>query len=125
MRNHKQVRYLMNPLNTRVCGWAWLAAEPLRRDESRAAAPGTGRPLGPAMPGHQAAAAGAGAGRDGRSGNLGLNGYARDTTPSWARNVVSFRNAWSCGTSTAASVPCMFSHLGRDDFEGRTPITKA
>jgi hypothetical protein len=34
--------------------------------------------------------------------------------------VASFRNAWSCGTSTAASVPCMFSHLGRDGFEGRT-----
>ncbi|HYE39431.1 MAG TPA: sulfatase-like hydrolase/transferase, partial [Ramlibacter sp.] len=27
--------------------------------------------------------------------------------------VVSFRNAWSCGTSTAASLPCMFSDLGQ------------
>ena len=37
-----------------------------------------------------------------------------------AQDVASFRNAWSCGTSTAASVPCMFSHLGRERFDGRT-----
>ncbi|RYF65537.1 MAG: phosphoethanolamine transferase, partial [Comamonadaceae bacterium] len=33
--------------------------------------------------------------------------------------VLSWRNAWSCGTSTLASVPCMFSHLGRTGFEAR------
>ena len=60
-------------------------------------------------------------GETGRSGNFGLNGYERDTTPrlSARKDLVSARNAWSCGTSTAASVPCMFSHLGRDGFEAR------
>ena len=28
---------------------------------------------------------------------------------------------WSCGTSTAASVPCMFSHLGREGFDEPPP----
>ncbi|HEY0822545.1 MAG TPA: sulfatase-like hydrolase/transferase, partial [Ramlibacter sp.] len=60
-------------------------------------------------------------GETGRSGNFGLNGYPRDTTPQLARlQAVSFRNAWSCGTSTAASVPCMFSPLGREGFLARS-----
>jgi lipid A ethanolaminephosphotransferase len=59
-------------------------------------------------------------GETGRSGNFGLNGYGRATTPQLqALGVASFRNAWSCGTSTAASVPCMFSHLGREAFNAR------
>ncbi|MCZ8093229.1 MAG: sulfatase-like hydrolase/transferase, partial [Acidovorax sp.] len=46
---------------------------------------------------------------------------ARPTTPHLsARNdLVNAPNAWSCGTSTAASVPCMFSHLGRSAYESR------
>ena len=59
-------------------------------------------------------------GETGRAGNFGVNGYPRDTTPELARaQVASFRNAWSCGTSTAASVPCMFSSLTRDAFLDR------
>ena len=118
MRNHKQVRYLMNPLNGLYAA-GWLAAAPLRRDTTRldplgqdavlVAAPDSKPPLLVLV-----------LGETGRSGNFGLNGYARDTTPELAREkVASFRNAWSCGTSTAASVPCMFSHLGRDAFEAR------
>lgn len=47
-----------------------------------------------------------------RAQNWGLNGYARNTTPELAkRDVINFTNVHSCGTSTAVSVPCMFSHL--------------
>ncbi len=117
MRNHKQLRYLMNPLNS-VYALGWLAVSPLRRDDSvtlalgedaRAGAPGARPPLLVLV-----------LGETGRSGNFGLNGYARDTTPELAREkLASWRNAWSCGTSTATSVPCMFSHLGRERFEAR------
>ena len=31
-----------------------------------------------------------------------------------------FANTESCGTATAISLPCMFSHLGREDFLART-----
>jgi lipid A ethanolaminephosphotransferase len=60
-------------------------------------------------------------GETGRSGNFGINGYERNTTPllSARTDLISARNAWSCGTSTAASVPCMFSHLGRTGYEAR------
>ena len=60
-------------------------------------------------------------GETGRAGNFGINGYERDTTPLLAArpDLISAGNAWACGTSTAASVPCMFSHLGRNGYEAR------
>ncbi len=52
------------------------------------------------------------AGETTRAQNWGLNGYARDTTPELARRgVVNFTDVTSCGTATATSLPCMFSHL--------------
>jgi lipid A ethanolaminephosphotransferase len=83
MRNHKQLRYLINPLNS-VYALGMVATEPLRRTTACCCRWATDARWAPAMPGHQAAAAGAGAGRDGtRGGNFSLNGYARPTTPSW------------------------------------------
>ena len=57
-------------------------------------------------------------GETARAANFGLNGYARQTTPRLAATpgLVNFPNVSSCGTSTAISVPCMFSDLGRDEF---------
>jgi lipid A ethanolaminephosphotransferase len=118
MRNHKQLRYLMNPLNS-LYAVGQAAAQPLRRpaaivplgQDARVAAPAPGArpPLLMLVLGETA-----------RSDHLGLNGYARDTTPNLAREgAVSWREARSCGTSTAASVPCMFSHLGRAGFNAR------
>ena len=120
MRNHKQLRYLINPLNVLYAS-AHAAIAPMRRPDSglepigldaRLALPkqDTGRvPLLVLVLGETA-----------RSANFGLNGYARDTTPELAAlDLASFRQVTSCGTSTAASVPCMFSHLGRTDFAQR------
>lgn len=57
-------------------------------------------------------------GETARADHFGLNGYGRDTTPNLqAANVVSLRNFWSCGTSTAVSVPCMFSMAGSAKFD--------
>jgi lipid A ethanolaminephosphotransferase len=56
-----------------------------------------------------------------RADHWGLNGYARDTTPLLRKaNVLNFPDFWSCGTSTAISVPCMFSNLGHDRFDTST-----
>lgn len=53
-----------------------------------------------------------------RGDHLSLNGYERDTFPKLAKeDVVSFNNFYSCGTSTAISVPCMFSLEGRGGFD--------
>ena len=56
-------------------------------------------------------------GETARAEDWGLNGYERDTTPALrARNVVNFSDATSCGTATAVSMPCMFSHLRRTEY---------
>lgn len=54
-----------------------------------------------------------------RADHIGLNGYARNTMPllSNTKDIYSFTDVSSCGTSTAYSVPCMFSYLGRDKFD--------
>jgi len=125
MRNHKSVRYLINPLNS-VYALGVIASQPLRRDDSTLLPLAEDVRLDPAR-------AGSSArppllllvlGETARTANFGLNGYARPTTPELAKiaqtePLVSWRNAWSCGTNTAASLPCMFSHLGREAFADR------
>ena len=52
-----------------------------------------------------------------RAQNWGLNGYARQTTPGLAaRDVLNFPDVSSCGTSTAVSVPCLFSPLSQAEY---------
>ena len=56
-------------------------------------------------------------GETARAQNFGLNGYGRDTTPELAKlPIVNFEEVSSCGTSTAVSLPCMFSKLPRKDY---------
>ncbi len=58
-------------------------------------------------------------GETARADHFGLNGYARQTTPKLAarEDLVSFSNMRSCGTSTAISVPCLFSLDPRESFD--------
>jgi lipid A ethanolaminephosphotransferase len=52
-----------------------------------------------------------------RADRFTLNGYARQTNPLLAQeDVISFSQATSCATSTAYSLPCMFSLSDRKDF---------
>ncbi len=60
-----------------------------------------------------------------RSDRFSLNGYQRQTNPLLEKEegIVNFTHLYSCGTSTAVSVPCMFSVYNKDDFsvkKGRT-----
>ena len=53
-----------------------------------------------------------------RSDHFSLNDYKRKTNPYLEKeDVLSFKNVWSCGTSTAVSVPCMFSIFDRSDYQ--------
>lgn len=57
------------------------------------------------------------AGETARAQNFGLNGYSRNTTPELSQlDVFNFKDATSCGTSTAVSLPCMFSPFDRSDY---------
>ncbi len=56
-------------------------------------------------------------GETARAESFSLNGYNKDTNPELAkRDILNFSNATSCGTSTAVSVPCMFSGMQRTDY---------
>lgn len=56
-------------------------------------------------------------GETARADHFSLNGYARNTNPELARHdIINYPNVRSCGTSTAFSVPCMFSFLTLDTY---------
>jgi len=58
-------------------------------------------------------------GETARADHFSLNGYRRETNPELAKEtaLISFSNISACGTSTAISVPCMFSQAGHDSFD--------
>lgn len=52
-----------------------------------------------------------------RANNFSLNGYGKNTNEYLEKeNILYFNNVRSCGTATAISVPCMFSHFERKKF---------
>lgn len=118
MRNHKSLRYMINPFNTvygvvvQGLGETAMAARPLRPvglDASvrTTAAAHDRAPLVVVVVGETV-----------RAANFGLGGYARATTPRLQAlraegDLVYFSEVQSCGTSTQVSVPCLFSRRGR------------
>lgn len=118
MRNHKEARYLITPANV-----VWSVGRSLSREAQGASLPRESIALD-AQPGPSWQAARKPrvlvlvVGETARAANWGLNGYARDTTPQLARHqVVNFASVQSCGTNTEVSVPCMFSAIGRRDYD--------
>jgi lipid A ethanolaminephosphotransferase len=58
-------------------------------------------------------------GESARAENFGILGYPRDTTPqlNHEAGLIAFTDVHSCGTETAVSVPCMFSNMGRKNYD--------
>ena len=120
MRNNIHLRYMMNPVASLYSAGSVLIKPMFKRS----------RKLIPITAGTTLGASYAGqarppmfvmvVGETARADHFGLNGYARDTTPELAaRGVLSYRDVHSCGTNTLASVPCMFSPLGKQGYESR------
>ncbi len=124
MRNHPHIRFLITPLNT-IYGLGQITLKPLLAGKKVFQTIGedavlTDKNKVNRLPPLLVLVVGETA----RSGNLAINGYERPTTPqlqNYLQNgeITSFKNVWSCGTSTAASLPCMFSPLSKEDFENR------
>ena len=119
MRNNKSLRYLINPLNS-----FYALADIGFRANARPAGPplpiGADARVAPRSPGTRPPLVLLMVGETARADNFALNGYPRPTNPELsALDAVSFREVSSCGTNTAASLPCMFSHLGKTKFEAR------
>lgn len=59
-----------------------------------------------------------------RANRFSLNGYEKETNPLLKQeDIINFSNMYSCGTSTAYSVPCMFSIFGKDDYDYKKGIS--
>jgi lipid A ethanolaminephosphotransferase len=121
MRNHTQLRYQINPLNS-VYALLDLTVIPSDQAKGPLQSLGLDAQIAPRSSQHvqRPPLLVLVLGETARSQSFSLNGYERLTNPLLAQeNIASFRNVASCGTSTAESVPCMFSHLGRTDFAKR------
>jgi lipid A ethanolaminephosphotransferase len=119
MRNHTQLRYLINPLNS-FYAIARVAAKPFQQDNKTLLPVGQDAKLPALKATDKPPLLLLVLGETARMGNFGINGYERNTTPELAKeNIISLKGVMSCGTSTATSVPCMFSHLGKEEFEAR------
>ena len=118
-REHKPLRYLLSPAAP-VVSLAGLLLANERHDPStplidpagkvqRTAAVSDGKPLVMFLV----------VGETARAANFQLGGYGRATTPRLQSrsDIVYFDHATSCGTATAISVPCIFSHLPRAQFD--------
>ena len=116
MRNNKQLRYLVTPGNYIVSMVQALSSQHINTNMVRS-------PVGedayiPSSEGDKPTLLVIVVGETVRAANWGLNGYERQTTPKLAQqpDVINFSDVSSCGTSTAVSLPCMFSLPGRADY---------
>lgn len=63
-------------------------------------------------------------GETARADRFSLNGYKKETNPLLKKEgVISYSNFWSCGTSTAVSVPCMFSSYNQSEYSEKKAQT--
>lgn len=120
-REHKTVRFYANPTY-----YIYSAAEYISdtfRDTGKAVAPlGTDARIPPTDQDRELIVLVVG--ETARADRFSLNGYARETNPLLKKeDVFSFTNVHSCGTSTAVSVPCMFSVFGHGRFTSTNAIT--
>jgi len=120
MRNHKPVRYLINPLNS-FYALGMVAADARALPSGPPVTVGSDATLAARASGAKPPLLVLVLGETARADHFSLNGYQRTTTPRLAElGVLSFRAVSSCGTSTAASVPCMFSVFGKAGFEAES-----
>ena len=116
-RNHQEMHRLINPVSTLYSTGRYLHIRSLvDRQLQRLDASARLMPYDDSVPAVFILVVGETA----RAANFSLNGYARDTNPMLEKeNVIAFQNVYSCGTATAISVPCMFSHLPQKTFSIR------
>ncbi len=114
-REHKELRLSVNPL------YPVYAALTYGRHRGRAATAvtliGTDARQKKTRPGGRKTVVVFVVGETAREKEFSLNGYERNTNPLLEQDdVISFTQAYACGTATAESLPCMFSHLDRSEY---------
>ncbi|HEY7642797.1 MAG TPA: phosphoethanolamine--lipid A transferase [Steroidobacteraceae bacterium] len=117
-REHKPVRYALSPAAP-VVSLAGLLSAQERRGRNAPVIDVAGNVQRTAAAQRKPLVLFLVVGETARAANFQLGGYARATNPRLQGDsgLVYFDHATSCGTSTAISVPCMFSHLPRAHFD--------
>jgi lipid A ethanolaminephosphotransferase len=120
LRNHRELRHMLVPVNF-LAGLGSHIGEKLESPQSYTRIGEDARRPDPAATGEarKPMLVVLVVGETARAANFQLGGYARPTNPALSRieDLVYFRDVSSCGTSTAISVPCLFSDLGRAAFD--------
>lgn len=117
-REHKPVRFLLNPASG-VYNLVGLLA----RQNSAGEQPVFTEVGGPAIrvvtPAQKPLLLFLVIGETARAANFELGGYERPTNPQLRQvnDLIYFRNTASCGTATEISLPCLFADVGRSDFD--------
>lgn len=114
-RNNKQVRYYLNTFN-----YIYAVARYYKRnmDAKREFVILDNAPTIMPSPNKKPNVVVLIVGETARAQNFSLYGYEKETNPLLSQNkeIITFKNVSSCGTATAISLPCMFSHLNRKEF---------
>lgn len=120
MRNNVHLRYMMNPIAS-IYSAGSVVLKPLFKRSGKLIPITAGTSLGASYAAQvRPPMFVVVVGETARADHFSLNGYARNTNPELARRgVFSYRDVHSCGTNTLASVPCMFSPLGKEGYESR------
>lgn len=118
MRNRKELRYLITPANY-LYSTARVLADDTREARAQRLAVGTDATLDASRTARSKPVLFViVVGETARAASWGLNGYPRQTTPQLAAlDVLNFRDVTACGTNTETSLPCMFSAIGRRDYD--------
>jgi lipid A ethanolaminephosphotransferase len=124
MRNHKSLRYMVNPFNTVYATTRLVVGQTAHVSQAVQPMGEDATLVGDVSDVKSAPLIVLVIGETARAANVGLAGYARDTTPRLKQlqdrgELVYFSDVSSCGTNTQVSVPCMFSGLGREGY-GKT-----
>jgi lipid A ethanolaminephosphotransferase len=116
-RNHREIRYQINPYNVVMASRNYLNSSvniapvtitAIGEDAKKGAFYSNGKPKMLVVV----------VGESARAESFSLGGYTRITNPLLAkRDVYYFNDVSSCGTNTATSLPCMFSNLGRENYD--------
>ncbi len=117
LRNHREVRHMLVPVNF-IAGLGSHVSDKLKptipyqrigEDAKRTASGSNQKPMLVVFV----------LGETARAANFSLGGYSRPTNPALSRikDLIYFPEVVSCGTSTAISVPCLFSDMGRAGFD--------
>lgn len=115
-RNHRPLLYLINPTNSISGVWRYVSKDLLKSSQKMTAIgmDAVQTDMANRKPNLIVMVVGEAA----RAQSFSLFGHDHDTNPLLEKqaDIIPLSNLWSCGTSTAVSVPCMFSPFTREQY---------